>query len=119
MIASGAPGHTTHPASCPHLAGRCTAAGDHDMHWGAANEIPAPRPVEDGQPIAVAQLFSTENEAYQESEPTLSVAFSPFDGELSLAEVDQLEAGMADFLRKLREQAVQLAAARREWEAQR
>jgi hypothetical protein len=110
---------TTHPASCPHLAGRCTAAGDHDMHWGAANEIPSPRPSEDRQPLAIAQLFSTEDADCRESEPTLSVGFGPFEGDLSLAELDQHIAGVRDYLAGLEKQAVQLAAARREWEATR
>lgn len=119
MIASGAPGSTTHPASCAHLGGRCTEAGAHDMHWGAENSIPAVRPSEDRLPLAVAQLFSIEDQAGSEDEPTLSVGFGPFEGDLSLAEVDQLIAGTRDFLAGLEKQAVQLAAARREWEAAR
>lgn len=111
---------TTHPApDCPRLAGRCRESGDHDMHWGSANEIPAARPQTDSQPLAVAQLFSCEDPARQESEPTLSVGFGPFDGDLTLPELDQLIAGTRDFLAGLEKQAGQLAAARRQWEATR
>lgn len=120
IMAPGKTGSTTHPATgCAHLGGRCTESGAHDMHWGAPNEIPAVRPSEDRQPLAVAQLFSAEDQAGVEDEPTLSVGFGPFEGDLSLAELDQLIAGTRDFLAGLEKQAVQLAAARREWEAAR
>lgn len=110
---------TTHPASCPHLGNRCTKTGAHDMHWGAENTIPAVRPDQNGQPLAVAQLFSVEDQAGAEDEPTLSVGLGPFDGDLTLAQADQLLAGVKAFGRRLEAQIAQLEAARREWEAAR
>jgi hypothetical protein len=89
------------------------------MHWGPANEIPAPRLTEDRQSLAVAQLYSAEDAAFQESEPTLTVAFGPFEGDLSLAQADQLLAGVKAFGRQLEQQIAQLETARREWEASR
>jgi hypothetical protein len=106
--------HITHPAGCSHLAGQCIETDAHCLHWGHDNTIPAIRGT---YAIASAQLFSTEDGA-PESEPCISVSFAPFDGDLTLAELDQLIAGTRDFLAGLEQQAVQLAAARRQWEAQ-
>jgi hypothetical protein len=115
MTATAAAG-TTHPADpCPHLDGQCTEPGSHDLHWGADNTIPAIR--SGWQPPASARLFSCEDGA-PETEPTLSLSYAPFDGDLTLHELDQHIAGLDDYVRTLRAQAVQLAAARRQWEAQ-
>jgi hypothetical protein len=106
---------TTHPAGCPHLDGQCAEPGTHDLHWGPENTIPAARP---GWPaIASARLFSCEDGA-PETEPTLSLSYAPFDGDLTLHELDQHIAGLDDYVRTLRAQSVQLAAAQRKWEAQ-
>lgn len=110
--------HTTHPASCPHLAGQCTSTGDHDFHWGPENTIAAIRPDRASGNFASALLSSNEDGS-AESEPRLCVSFYHFDGDLTLPELDQLIAEMRDFHARLIVQAEQLAAAQRQWEAQR
>lgn len=103
---------TTHPASCPHLNGQCTGVGDHDDHWSPDNTVAAIRPDRAIQPLASAMLFSTENSG-PATAPRLSLGIAGFDGDLTLAEVDQLVAGLRDFADRLQIQAAHLAAAQR------
>jgi len=99
------------PARCPHLNAQCVMQGDHDEHWGPDNEVAAIRPARAFQSLASARLYSYEDSDY--AEPRLSVGISGFDGDLTLAEVDQLTAGLRDFADRLQIQAAHLAAAQR------
>ena len=119
MIASGAPGYTTRPApSCARLAGLCIGHGDHEMHWGPANEITSPQ-TPSGEAVVSAQLFSCEYQPGQEDEPKLTIGFGPFDGDLKLHEADQMLAALKVLTAKFEIQVAQLEAARRQWEATR
>jgi hypothetical protein len=103
---------STTALTCPHLNGQCTATGEHDSHWGPENTIAAIRPDRAIQPLASAMLCSFED-GTPPTAPRLSVAFDGFDGDLTLAELDQLIAGLRDFTRQLQIQAAHLAAAQR------
>ena len=111
IMASAEP-QSTNPAPCPHLNGQCTGLGDHDSHWGPENRIAAIRPSQTAQSLASAMLCSFED-GTPPTAPRLSVAFDGFDGDLTLAQVDQLAAGLRDFANGLQIQAAHLAAAQR------
>lgn len=107
---------TEQPATpCPHLDRQCTAVGEHDIHWGPDNTVAAIRPDQAIQPLVSAMLCSFEeaDPALPPTAPRLAVSFDHFDGDLTLAELDQLIAGLRDFTRQLQIQAAHLAAAQR------
>jgi hypothetical protein len=97
-------------APCPHLNGQCTEHGGGGEHWGTPNEVAAIRPHLALQSLFSAQLFAADD---PDVEPTLALSVDGFDGDLSLAEVDQLVAGLRDFADRLQVQAAHLAAAQR------
>lgn len=103
---------TTLPAPCPHLNGQCTVIGEHGFHWGPDNQIASIRPSQTNTSLASAMLASFEDGA-PPSAPRLSLSFDGFDGDLTLAEVDQLISGLRDFTTRLQIQAAHLAAAQR------
>ncbi|MCX4750950.1 hypothetical protein OG455_41450 [Kitasatospora sp. NBC_01287] len=111
MTALAARSTTTPAGSCPHLNTQCVEQGPHDEHWGPDNEVAAIRPDEAIQSLASARLYSYAGTDF--AAPRLSVGISGFDGDLTLAEVDQLAAGLRDFANRLQIQAAHLAAAQR------
>lgn len=115
MMARVAHAEQPDPTSCPHLNGQCTSVGEHDIHWGPDNTVAAIRPDRAIQPLASAMLCSFEDAdpAQPPTAPRLALSISGFDGDLTLAEVDQLAAGLRDFANQLQIQAAHLAAAQR------
>lgn len=114
MMASVDAQNTT-PVPCLHLNGQCTGVGEHDIHWGPDNRVASIRPSRTATSLVSAQLCSFEDvdPARSAAAPGLSVAFDHFEGDLTLAEVDQLVAGLRDFANRLQVQAAHLAAAQR------
>jgi hypothetical protein len=111
-----ADGITRTNGGCPALNQQCTRHANHNHHAGPDNLIAAVRPTTTSQPLAMAALVAFDD--YDGGQPYLNVSFDAFDGDLTLAEVDQLIAGLRDFTRRLTVQAAHLAAANRMAEAQ-
>jgi hypothetical protein len=109
-ISEEASGTAVATAPCPKLNGQCVEHGSLGEHWGIPNEVAAIRPHLAVQSLFSAQLFAADA---PDVEPTLALSVDGFDGDLSLAEIDQLVAGLRDCADRLQVQAAHLAAAQR------
>lgn len=96
--------------NCPRLNGRCTEQGDHDIHEALLNVLASPFGGDEDRAYTVLSEVDG-------SLPHLAAGFGSKALTLNLHELDQLIAGVADFHRQLKMQALLLAASIRQAEA--
>ena len=96
--------------NCPRLAGRSTEHGDHDIHEALLAVLASP--FGGDEDLAYTVLSEVDG-----SLPHLAVGFGNKALTLNLHDLDQLIAGVADFHRQLKVQALLLAASIRQAEA--